>query len=101
MADFTIRLEQSYWTKGFFNVGVDFERYFTSRDGAFEIYLEDASTPVVGRISRSVNQNATPRIYGNKALATFFQERFRVSDLVRVEVLADTAIRLKAVLGRR
>jgi len=96
---FTIRLEATYWTKGFFNVGVDFERYFTQDDGPFEIYVEALTTPIVGRISRSANRNATPRIYGNQQLAKFFQQWHRVGDSVRIDVLSDRSIRVHSKAG--
>lgn len=99
MVIFTIRLEATYWTKGFFNVGVDFERYFTQDDGPFEIYVEALTTPIVGRISRSANRNATPRIYGNQQLAKFFQQWHRVGDSVRIDVLSDRSIRVHSKAG--
>ena len=95
LVNFTIRLEPTYWTKGFFNVPVDFERYFSHREGVFEIYLGDSNAPIVGRISRSANRNATPRIYGNKSLATFFQQGHQVGDSVMVNVLSARSIRIE------
>ena len=91
---FNIQLGRTYWTKGFFNVPVDFERFFVGADGRFDIYLGNSTEPLVGRSSRSANGNATPRIYGNRALAEFFQEWYRVGDTVRVEVISESSVRI-------
>lgn len=94
MASFQLRLENSYWAKGFFNVGVDHQRFVTMTEGPFDLFLGDALAPVVGRVTRSDNRNATPRIYGKKALATFFQTKYKPGDVVEVEVISPTSMRL-------
>jgi hypothetical protein len=98
MASFQLRLEKTYWSKGFFNVGVDHQRFVTMREGPLDIFLGDSPQPIVGgRVSRSANRNGTPRIYGNKALQVFFQQHWRIADTVEVEFLSSTAVRV----GRR
>ncbi len=97
MASFDLRLENSYWSRGFFNVGVDFERFLTQDDGPVDIYLENETEPLSGRITRSANKNATPRIYGNKPLADWFQDSCRLGSFVKVEILSPAAIRIRNV----
>ena len=92
--NFNLRLEDTYWSKGFFNVSVDFERHLTRTEGPINIFLGDAATPLIGRISRSANSNATPRIYGNKPLANFFQKHFERGGVVPVEVISLDEIRI-------
>src|SRR5260370_38282648 len=99
MASFELKLEDAYWSKGFFNVRVDHERFVTKTEGPFEIFLGDAPKPVIGRVSRSANQNATPRIYGNKALAEFFQSQYKPGDRVKVDITSPTAVRIGAGQG--
>lgn len=94
MARFRLRLENTYWSKGFFNVGVDFQRFVTMTEGPLDLYLGNAAQPVIGRVSRSANRNATPRIYGNKALIEFFLAHHKPGALVQVEILSPTAIRV-------
>lgn len=94
MASFRLRLENTYWLNGFFNINVDFQRFVTMTDGPIDIYIGDSSQAVVGRVSRTANQNATPRIYGKKALAEFFQSTFKPGALVQVEIVSPTAIRV-------
>jgi len=93
MPTFPLRLEKTYWLRGFFNVGVDFQRFVTATDGPFDLYLGDAVMPTSGRVSRRDNTNATPRIFGRKALAEFFQ-RHKQGDVVQVEIISPTAMRL-------
>ena len=94
MASYNLKLVDTYWSKGFFNVSVDFQRFVTMTDGPLDIYLGDAAEPIAGRVSRTANQNATPRVYGNKSLVAFFQARYKPGDLAQVEIISPTAIRL-------
>lgn len=94
MVVFKLRLEQTYWSKGFFNVPVDFERFLSLDDGAIEIFLGSASMATTGRMSRSANRNATPRVFGNKPLQVFFQSLFKVGDYVSVEFLSPKSVRI-------
>lgn len=71
MPTLAITLEDTYWSKGFFNISRDFEPFITFEEGAIDIYLGDSLEPIRGRVSRSANSNATPRVYGHKALAEF------------------------------
>ena len=96
MPSFPLKLENTYWSKGFFNVTVDNQQWVTEAEGPFQLFLGDASVATAGRVSRSANQNATPRIYGNKALATFFQAHFKPGESVHVEILSPTSMRIGA-----
>jgi hypothetical protein len=94
MVSFTLQLGESYWSKGFFNVPVDVERYLTMTEGPVDIFLEAAVSPIVGRLSRSANLNATPRIRGNKPLIDHFKQNFRQGDTLVVDILSPTAVRI-------
>ena len=96
MPSFQLRLENTYWSKGFFNVGVGSQQWVTTTEGPFQLYLGNEAVPITGRVSRSANQNATPRIYGNKRLAEFFQAHYKRGDSLRVEILPPTSMRLGA-----
>lgn len=94
MPTLTITLEDTYWSRGFFNIPRDFERFITSEEGTIDIYLGDSPEPLRGRVSRSANSNATPRVYGNKPLAEFFQRNCRRGGRLQVQVIAPTTLRL-------
>jgi hypothetical protein len=99
MINFNLRLGDTYWSKGYFNVSVDFERYLTMTEGPIDIFLGDAAKPLVGRLSRSANSNATPRIYGNKPLVDFFQRNFKRGGFVSVEIVSPEVIRIGGRAG--
>ena len=101
MVNFNLRLEDTYWSKGFFNVPVDFERYLTTTDGRLDIFLGDAAMPLGGRISRAANRNATPRIFGNRLLADFFQKNFKRGGFVSIEIVSPEAVRIGGAASRR
>ncbi len=94
MPSFHLRLEDTYWLKGFFNVPVDYQRFVTMDEGPIDIFLGDAAVAQAGRVSRSANTNATPRVYGNKPLATYFQENCKRGEVVTVEFLSPTSLRI-------
>jgi hypothetical protein len=101
MITFPLRLEDTYWLKGFFNVSVDFERYLTAIEGPIDIFLGDDSLPLTGRISRSAQANGTPRVYGNKPLASFFQKNFKRGGFVSIEIISPEAVRIGRGASRR
>src|SRR5688572_13236585 len=94
MVVFKLRLEQTYWVKGFFNVAVDYERFLSHDDGPVDIFLGNAVEPTSGRMTRSANRNATPRVFGNRPLRDFFQSHCKVGDYVSVDFLSPVAIRI-------
>ena len=53
MVVFRLRLEHTYWSKGFFNVPVDFERYLSHDDGPVDIFLGNARLATPGRMTRT------------------------------------------------
>lgn len=94
MINFNLRLSDTYWSKGFFNVPVEFQRFLTMTDGPIDIFLGDDAEPLVGRISRTANSNATPRIFGNKPLTDFFHRNFKRGGFVSVEIVSLDAVRI-------
>ena len=94
MVGFKLRLEDTYWSKGFFNVPVDFERFLSQDDGPVNIYLGTADTPTVGRMARSANQNAATGVYGNMPLRAFFQSNFKRGASVFVEFVSLRSMRI-------
>ena len=101
MPSFQLRLENTYWSKGFFNVGVDNQKWVTETEGPYQLFLGDQTVPITGRVSRSANQNATPRIYGNKPLADFFQSGYQPGSHVEVEFLSPTSARIGGSASHR
>jgi len=97
VTSFELRLADTYWERGFFNVPVAFEQFLTKTDGPMEIFVGDVAEALHGRIDRRANQNGTPRIIGSKALAQFFQRGYQKGQSVAVEIVSPTTLRI----GRR
>lgn len=96
MVGFELRLEDTYWSKGFFNVPVDFQHFLSAKDGPVDIYLGAAARPISGRLTRKANRNGTPRVFGNKPLRDYFQSSFKRGGLALIEIVSETAIRIAA-----
>lgn len=93
---FVFTLQPTYYRSGFFNVGVASEHYLGADGETIELFLGDASTPILGTINRRANMNGTPRVMGGTGLRDWFQAIGSVMDLVTVEVMSPTSIRLRA-----
>lgn len=94
---YRMSLPQTYYKQGFFNVPVDFDRYVLSTEGYTTITLITASgrqTTVQAKINRSANTNGTPRIMGGSQVRDWFQDNFRVGDVVEVYFTSPQTIRL-------
>ena len=96
MRNFQLQMANTYRQNGFFNVGVGSQQWITPTDGPMDLYLGDATVPVGGRVTRRANQNATPRVFGNKPLAAFFQAHYALGDSFDVEILTPTSMRIGA-----
>lgn len=56
---FDIQVGETYWTKGFLNVPVDFDRFIMAADGRFNIYLGNSTSQSLG--GPVVRQTGMPR----------------------------------------
>ena len=63
---FVLRLEETYYRNGFFNVTVEYDRY-AGPAGPVELVLRDAPA-IAGRVDRNAQQNRTARIHGGAGL---------------------------------
>lgn len=89
---FKLALGKTYFNQGFFNVGVNFERYVTSSDEDVTIYVGPKKDSISGRSSRKHNINGTPRIYGGASLRDWFQKNFEVGETVDVKFINPTTV---------
>ena len=92
---YELLLGNTYYTKGFFNLGVNIERYLTYEEGQISIFVGDDKTKITGRITRKANMNGTPRIYGGAELRDWFQANHRKGQEVSVVILAANQIWIK------
>ncbi len=93
---FVFVLQPTYYRTGFFNVGVIAEKYLGSDGETIELFLGEASQPILGTINRRANSNGTPRVMGGTGLRDWFAANAAIDQTIAVDVLAPTAIRLRA-----
>jgi hypothetical protein len=82
MATYRLPLHFTYFTQGFFNVPVDFDR-FVPRADTICIQLRADGPTVEGMINWRANRNGTARIRA-RGLPRWFWDNFKVGDIVEV-----------------
>lgn len=92
---FTIKLAQTYYKKGFFNVSVAHQTHFGGNRQQVELFVGDGIQPVIGTINRTANRNGSPRIIGGAVLRNLIQAKWSLDDDVQVDVLSPTSFRLR------
>ena len=92
---YQLKLHKSYYEKGFFNLGVDVERYLTYEEGIIDILVGKGEQKIEGRITRKANQNGTPRIYGRSELRDWFQDNYKKGEKVQVVILDPKRVWIK------
>ena len=95
MPIYKLTLYKSYYDKGFFNLGVDVERFVRPDSGPCTLRLGESKAEVRGRVDREANQNGTPRIFGGAELRDWFQGHFKLEDVVDVFVTDPDELWLK------
>ena len=85
-SSFIVTIGKTYLRQGFFNVPVDYERYFAGDGAIVAIYLLGVISPVHGKLNRNANANDTPRVMGGAKLRNWLQRRVRTGDQMRVVI---------------
>jgi len=94
---FILTVEKTYYNSGFFNISVNYEKYFGSNDEDIEILCENNPKPIIGKINRTANKNETPRIMGSKNLKKWFKEHSQPMGKIKVEIISKNKICLKVI----
>jgi len=94
---FILTVEKTYYNSGFFNISVNYEKYFGSNDEDIEILCGNNPKPIIGKINRTDNPNKTPRIKGGKELKYWFKENSEVMGKIKVEIISKNKICLKVI----
>lgn len=95
MVVFKLKLQETYFKQGFFNVVTDYDRYVRSADGPVRIRLGRDGDEIAGKVNRRVNPNGTPRILGGTRLRDWFQKNFKPMDSVAVDLTSQEVIVLE------
>ena len=92
MPIFNLKLQQTYFKQGFFNVLVDYDRYVRKSEGPVRLQLGTHGSVIEGTINRRVNNNGTARILGGTQLRHWFQTNFEPMDTVAVDLTSQDLI---------
>jgi hypothetical protein len=92
---YQLTLHKSYYDKGFFNLGVEVDRFIRSDSGPIKIQLGESGPSLTGSVNRDANQNGTPRIMGGTELRNWIQRHFDLKDSVEVQIITQGHILLK------
>jgi hypothetical protein len=92
---FKLRLESTYYNRGFFNVRVGFDDYVRPTAGPVTLLLGEREQQIGGYVDRTANQNGTARIFGRSPLKDWFQTNFAMYDIVDVDFLSFEIIHLR------
>ena len=92
---YELTLHKTYYDKGFFNLGVDVDRYIRPDSGPIKITLGEAKRTIEGQVDRNANMNGTPRVHGRNALRDWFYKNYSLKDAVTVEIISPTHIHIR------
>lgn len=86
MAIFPLRLQETYFKRGFFNVTVEFANYVRATEGPVKLKLGQHGIEIEASVDRHANTNGTPRIMGGPRLRDWFQRHFDSMQVVCVDL---------------
>lgn len=91
---YALTLYDSYYDKGFFNLGKEFSDALQSQPGTITVLLGRNRQKVTARLDRTAQSNGTPRIHGGRPLTDWFQENFNRGDTITVTVETSSSLHL-------
>lgn len=95
---FIVILGDKYYNDGFFNVRVRYSDQFGVDLSKIKIQLGDnPNNYTIGKINRTANSNATPRIFAGPLYKKWVQAHFNQGDVFRVEVIEKDFIKLSQI----
>lgn len=85
---FSFRLGEKYYSDGFINPGVDVSNLIGKDRETMLLRLGAGDAQIVETfIDRKANKTGSPRLYGRKQTARWFQEHFRLGDTVEAVII--------------
>lgn len=85
---YQLTLHKTYYDNGFFNLGVDVDRYVRTTSGPAKLQLGKSKVTYPATVNRKANLNGTPRIMGGPSVRDWLQRNFKEKDIVTVEIVA-------------
>lgn len=96
IGQFHFVLQPTYFRTGFFNVDVSNEKLLGADGEIIELFLGNEFKPVLGTINRRANLNGSPRLMGGTLLRDWFKSNATIKQIILVQVLSPTSIRIIA-----
>ncbi len=84
---YALTLHKTYYDKGFFNLGVEIERYVRKDSGPAVLLVGSLKARLDVKVDREANQNGTPRVQGGAELRNWLQRNCKLGARVKVHVL--------------
>jgi hypothetical protein len=91
---FDVKLEPSYWKKGFFNGRKVASPWLGAHGEKIEIFFGEEKIPFFGNVNRKTTGDKTPRVFGGTELRQRFQ-MLPEGSIVTVEIFSPLSIRIK------
>lgn len=90
----SFNMAPTYWKRGFFNVPVSSSDEFSDDGDTLTIINREGSVRLTAIINRTANKSQAPRIMGGTGLRTFFQENYKINDVVSFILLSKNTMQL-------
>lgn len=85
MAKMNLVLKKTYYTNGYFNIGVDLTKECVSKKAGTCKFKINGVT--FEKKYATANSEGQIRVYGNSDLRNFFQNNFKINMMVEIEFL--------------
>lgn len=92
--DHSFNMAPTYWKRGFFNVSVSSSDEFSHDGDNLTIVNHNGTVILTAIINRTANKSKTPRIMGGTGLRNFFQENYKIDDVVSFRMLSKNTMQL-------
>lgn len=86
MNNYQIILGKTYYNKGYFNVGIA-ASHSLGLNGESITLISKNQLNLLFKINRTANKNESVRIYGGKKLIDFFQNNYKLFDVLKFQVV--------------
>lgn len=86
MNNYQIILGKTYYNKGYFNVGIA-ASYSLGLNGESITLVSENQQNLLFKINRTANKNGSVRIYGGKELIVFFQNNYKLFDVLKFQLI--------------
>lgn len=90
----TFNMARTYWKRGFFNVSALSSDAFPDDGDTITILSQDGDKKFSAIINRTANKSKTPRVMGGEGLRRFFQENYKVNEVISYQMLSKNIMKL-------